>query len=101
MRVDVDPSRQRGAHVFDRRGVADPRGVIVDKVSLKFLHLLVVQDLFRKLADAGVRAVHDLFRGQFLFQHGAAGFDPLQRGGGQFHFFVPARDGDNFFDGEG
>ena len=85
VRVDVDAAGHRGAHVLDRGRLADARRVIVDQVTLELQHLLVGQDDFGKLADAGVGAIHDLARFEFLLQHGAAHLDALQRFGREFH----------------
>ena len=100
VRVDVDASGHRGAHMFDRGGIADAGGVVVDQIALELQHLLVGQDDFRKFADAGVGAVHDFARFEFVFQHGAADFDALQCLGREFHLLAVARDAHQFFEGE-
>ena len=100
VRMDVYPSRHGTAHVFDRCGIADAGGVIVDKILLKFRHLLVGEHDFGEFTDAGVDPVHDFVRRDFRVQHGAATHDALQGLGVQFDRFIVAGDGDKFFDGQ-
>ena len=88
MRMDIDPPCQRRTDVFDRRRFADPRRMVVDQIFLEFLHLLIAEHRLRKLANAGVRAIHDFFIGKLLLQHEAADFDALQGFRGKFYFFA-------------
>ncbi len=101
MRMDVDPARQRRTDIFDRRRLPNARRMVVDQVLLELLDLLVAEHRLRKLADAGVRAVHDFLIGQLLLQHRPADLDPLQGRGGQLHFLVISCNGNEFFDRKG
>ena len=74
--------------------------MVVNQVLLEFQDLLIVQDLFRELADAGVGTVHDLFGSQFLFQHRPADLDAFERSRSKRHRFTMAGNGDQFFNGQ-
>ncbi len=101
MRMDVDPPCQRRTDILDRRRVPNPRRMVVDQVLLELLHLLVAEHRLRKLADAGVRAVHDFLIGQLLLQHRPADLDPLQGCGGELHFLVISCNCNDLFDRKG
>ena len=73
--------------------------MVINKVSLKFFDLIIVENFLRELPDAGVRAVHDFFIREFFLQHSAADLDALQSFGSQFNFFIIAPNGREFFNG--
>jgi hypothetical protein len=100
VRVHVDAARERRAHLLDRQRVADARRVVVDEVPLELLHLVVVQNLLRELADARVGAVHDLARRELLLEHRAADLDAIQGAAVEFDGLVEPRDPHQLLDRE-
>jgi hypothetical protein len=100
MGVDVDSSSHGSADMLDWRWIANPGGVVVNQVALELLDLLIGQDYFRKLADAGIGAIHNFVSLDFFFQHGTAGFDPLKGRWRQLDWFAKASDLDQFFNGQ-
>jgi hypothetical protein len=76
--MNVYPARHGPTNVFDRRGFTNAGGMIVDQESLKLLHLVVIQDYFGKLPNAGVRSIHNLTGLELPFEHRTTGFDSFE-----------------------
>ncbi len=74
--------------------------MVVDQILLELPGLIVVQPDTGQFTDAGVDAVHHLAAGDPALQEGAAGPDPVQGAGGQFHGFTASGDLQKLFDGE-
>ena len=92
VRVHVNPSRHRAADVFDRRGITNAGGMVVDQVSLELFHLFIGQDNLGELPDPRVDAIHDLMRRDFLLEHETANLDAFQRRRCKFDRLIVPRD---------
>ena len=98
--LDVDTPQHRPANPLLGNRFSDAGGMVVDQVLLELPGLVVVQPDAGQFTDAGVDAVHHLAAGDPALQEGAAGPDPVQGAGRQFHGFAASCDPQKFFDGE-
>src|ERR1700676_2704328 len=97
--MNVDASCESSADVFDRSGISDSSGMVVNQIFLEILNLVVGQRRLREFANPRIDTVHGLVVGELLLEHGAADFDAVYCRWSQLYFFAEARDSDEFFNG--